>query len=137
MRAARGSYKRGIDGELAARGITSLPRSGGFVIALLSTGTESVEEIVRGLGVSKQAFSQLIDALVTRGYVTRDQHPLDRRRIVLQLTDQGQVAASAVMTGAKAVDDRLQQRLTASELHGLRKGLTVLGEIKESFGEQG
>jgi DNA-binding MarR family transcriptional regulator len=136
MRAARGSYKRSVDLELAARGITDLPRSGGFVIALLETGSESIEEIVRGLGVTKQAFSQLVDALVTRGYVTRDQHPIDRRRIVLRLSDRGQLAASAVMTGAKAVDDRLQQQLTAAELRGLRKGLAALGDIKESFGAE-
>jgi DNA-binding MarR family transcriptional regulator len=135
MRAARGSYKRGVDAELAARGIVDLPRSAGFVLALLDAGSESVEEIVRGLGVTKQAFSQLIDALVTRGYVLRGQHPQDRRRIVVQLSDRGRIAATAVATGAKAIDDRLRQELTAAELRGLRKGLAVLGEIKESFGE--
>jgi DNA-binding MarR family transcriptional regulator len=85
--------------------------------------------------VTKQAFSQLIDALVTRGYVLRGQHPQDRRRIVVQLSDRGRIAATAVATGAKAIDDRLRQELTAAELRGLRKGLAVLGEIKESFGE--
>jgi DNA-binding MarR family transcriptional regulator len=123
-----------VAAELAAQGITDLPRSGGFVIAFLATGSDSVEEILRGLGVTKQALSQLVDALVTRGYVVRDEHPDDRRRIVLRLTERGRLAAAAVVAGAKIVDDLLRRQMSDAELVAMRKGLAVLGEIKASYG---
>ncbi|HWA65449.1 MAG TPA: MarR family transcriptional regulator [Mycobacteriales bacterium] len=134
MRGARGSYKRGVEAELAARGITDLPRGGGFVLASLSTGSEAVEDFVRGLGVTKQAFSQLTETLVSRGYVVREQHPADRRRLVLRLTARGRDAAEAVVAGAQDVDDQLRQRLSKTELAALRKGLAALAEIKAAYG---
>jgi DNA-binding MarR family transcriptional regulator len=133
MRAARGSYKRSIDAELAARGLEEVPGAGGLVLAYLAAGRDSIEEMVRRLGVTRQSFSQLVDSLVTRGYVTRDPHPDDRRRMVLALTERGRVAADAVMAGARAVDEQLAARLTDAELDGLRKGLAVLGEVKAAI----
>ena len=46
-------------------------------------------DMIRGLGVTKQAASQLIDTLVLRGYLTRDVNPEDRRRMTVTLTERG------------------------------------------------
>ena len=50
MRVARGSYKRAIDTQLAAGEIDDLPRSGGFILAYLANGEESIPEMLGGLG---------------------------------------------------------------------------------------
>lgn len=134
MRIARGSYKQAIDRALSHRGIDDLPRSGGFVLAHLLRGNGAVEELVDGLGITRQSFSQLVEVLVTRGYVSREIHPGDRRRMVLSLTASGVAAAEAVLAGTKAVDRQLASRLSAAELAGLRRGLAVLGEIKAYSG---
>lgn len=133
MRVARGSYRQVIVVELAHGGFDDLPRNGGFLLSYLANGDESIEEMIRGLGVSKQAFSQLVDTLVLRGYVTRDINPQDRRRMTLALTDRGRGAAEAIFTATKAVDEELSRRLSKAEMAGLRRGLAVLGEIKESW----
>lgn len=133
MRLARGSYKRAADVELARRDMTDLPRNAGFVLAYLANGDDSVEQMVRRLGVSKQAFSQLVDVLVSRGYLTREVHAEDRRRMSLGLTDRGSLAAEAIRVGVQTIDDELEQRLTKAQLAGLRRGLAVLAELKESF----
>jgi len=89
MRAARGSYAEAIRRHLAAEEIDDLPRNGAFVLSGLANGDDSVVEMIRGLGVTKQAASQLIDTLVLRGYLTRSVNPEDRRRMTIDLTDRG------------------------------------------------
>jgi DNA-binding MarR family transcriptional regulator len=133
MRAASGSYRQAIGAQLAAGGFDDLPRNGGFLVAYLANGEESIEEMIRGLGVSKQAFSQLVDTLVLRGYVTRDVNAEDRRRMTLALADRGSAAAEAISTATKAVDEELSRRLSAAEMAGLRRGLAVLAEMRESW----
>ena len=87
--------------------------------------------MIRGLGVTKQAASQLIDVLVLRGYLTREVNAEDRRRMTIELTDRGRAAAAAVRAGIEAVDAELAEMLSPAELAGLRAGLAALGEIKE------
>ena len=132
MRAASGSYRQAIGAQLAAGGLDDLPRNGGVLVAYLANGEESTEEMIRGLGVSKQAFSQLVDTLVLRGYVTRDVNTEDRRRMTLALAGRGSAAAEAISAATKAVDEELSRRLSAAEMAGLRRGLAVLAEMRES-----
>ena len=63
MRGARGSYARAITAHLAAAGFDDLPRNGGFVLGGMANFGGSAGDMIRGLEVSKQAASQLIDTL--------------------------------------------------------------------------
>jgi DNA-binding MarR family transcriptional regulator len=45
--------------------------------------------MILGLGVTRQAASQLIDTLVVRGYLVREVNPADRRRLNIELTERG------------------------------------------------
>jgi DNA-binding MarR family transcriptional regulator len=136
MRAAGGCYRQATGARLAAGGFEDLPRNGGFLIASLAHGEESIEELIRGLGVSKQAFSQLVDTLVLRGYVTRDINQEDRRRIRLALADRGRGAAEVILAATEAVDEELSRRISAAEMAGLRRGLAVLAEIRQAWQSQ-
>ena len=49
-----------------------------------------------GSGVSKQAAGQLIDTLVSRGYLDRSVDPRDRRRLTISLTERGAAAAAVI-----------------------------------------
>jgi DNA-binding MarR family transcriptional regulator len=135
LRAARGSYAQAIRVHLAEAGFDDLPRNGGFVLGGMANHGGSAADMIRGLGVSKQAASQLIDTLVLRGYLTRDPNPDDRRRMTLELTDRGRAAASAVRSGVEMIDAELAQMVTPVELAGLRSGLAALGRIKERMRE--
>jgi hypothetical protein len=57
MRLARGSYKRAIDAQYAARGIEDVPNPGGYILAFLANGEESVPELIEGLGIRKRRVS--------------------------------------------------------------------------------
>src|SRR6201995_4532004 len=104
LRAARGSYGHAIRMQLAAAGFDDLPRNGAYVISGIVNHGGSASGLVRELGVSKQAASQLIDTLVVRGYLQREAHPGDRRRVTIEVTERGRAAAEAVRSGVKSID---------------------------------
>lgn len=73
---------------------SSLYRGQGRVLAILALKPE-IEQRYLGymLGMSKQALGELIAKLERSGYVTREPHPEDRRRMVVHLTQAGQQQA--------------------------------------------
>jgi DNA-binding MarR family transcriptional regulator len=91
----------------------------------------SAADLIEALDVSKQAASQLIDALVVRGYLTREVNPEDRRRLTIELTERGRAAAQAVRAGVEVVDAELSAAISPDQLAGLRAGLYALADIKE------
>ena len=86
--------------------------------------------MIHGLGVSKQAASQLIDTLVVRGYLTREIDADDRRRMTITLTERGRGAAQATRAAVDSIDAELAKMITPEQLAGLRAGLTALGTIR-------
>jgi DNA-binding MarR family transcriptional regulator len=132
MRVARGTYKRAVDERLAAGGFEDLPNPGGYLLAYLANGDESIPDRIDGLGMKKREFSQLVDALVLRGFITRTVDAKDGT-VSLALTDRGRAAEEVSAEGARYVDEELERRLTKAEIAGLRRGLAVLGEIKQSL----
>lgn len=133
LRGARGSYGDAIAAMLAAAGFEDLPRNGPFVLGGMANHDGSAVDMIRGLGVSRQAASQLIDTLVLRGYLSRQINSDDRRRMDIQLTERGHAAAVVVRAAVKKVDRQLTAMLSPAELAGLRAGLTALATIKEKI----
>jgi DNA-binding MarR family transcriptional regulator len=131
LRGAPGSYAASISAQLTAAGFDDLPRNGGFVLGGMANWGGSAADMVQGLGISKQSASQLIDALVLRGYLTREVNPHDRRRMLIGLTERGRAAAVAVRAGVVVIDAELAQMISPAELAGLRAGLEALGRIKD------
>jgi DNA-binding MarR family transcriptional regulator len=137
MRAARGAYAQSIRAQLHAIGVDDLPRNGAFVLAGIDASGGPRQDLPTGLGVSKQAVSQLIDVLVSRGYLTRRPDSGDRRRISLELTGPGQKIVDAVQRGVDDVDERLLERVPAEQYQAMRLVLATLAEIKVAGLETG
>jgi DNA-binding MarR family transcriptional regulator len=135
MRLARGSYKRAIDAQYAARGIDDVPPPGGWLIAYLASGEESIPEMIAGLGIRKGQYNDFVDSLVLRGFITRD-IDASSGRMSFTLTERGRAAAEAIVEGTRIVDEELERRLSAADMLGLRRGLIALGEIKQSLPKQ-
>jgi DNA-binding MarR family transcriptional regulator len=130
MRSARGVYAQSIRAHLDAIGIDDLPRNGAFILAGIDTSGGPRQDLPAELGVTKQAVSQVIDVLVSRGYLTRRSDPGDRRRVDLELTDRGQEVVAAVLRGIEAVDRRLSERVSPEQIEAMRSALIALTEIK-------
>ncbi len=122
LRGARGSYAHTIVEFLAEIGCDDLPQNGPFVLGAMASHRAAAVDMIRGLGVSRQAASQLIDTLVVRGYLSREVNPADRRRLNIQLTERGRAAAEAIAEAIEQVDEELAAMITPAELAGLRTG---------------
>ncbi len=131
LRAARGAYSNSIAAKLAAAEFDDLPRNGPFVLGGMANHGGSAVEMIKGLGVTRQAASQLIDTLVVRGYLDREVNNEDRRRMDIELTERGRAAAAMVRAAVENVDRQLTAMLSPAELAGLRAGLAALATIKE------
>jgi DNA-binding MarR family transcriptional regulator len=133
--AARNTYGTAIRTALAEIGCDDVPRSGARVLGALARDS-SVTDIAALVGTSKQAASQLVDTLVTRGYLTREPAPEDRRKVVLRLTGRGEEAAGVVAEAVQDVDAAITARVGADALAGARDVLAVAVEIghPEHFG---
>jgi DNA-binding MarR family transcriptional regulator len=129
LRAARTTYGRAIRHSLAEAELGDLPRNGAFVLGGLGNRGGTLGTLTRQLGVTKQAASQLIDTLVSRGYLNREPDPADRRRVTIELTDRGRYAASLVRSAVESIDAELAERLAPAELGALRAGLGALIDI--------
>ena len=131
LRAARGAYAHAVRARLTAGGFEDLPGNGPYILGGMANRGGTAGNLIRELGVSKQAASQLIDTLVLRGYLSREINPDDRRRMNVVLTEHGCAAAAAIRTGIAEVDTKLAGMLSPDELAGLRAGLAALGQIAE------
>lgn len=131
LRAARRAYGDAVRDELLAGGFEDMPRNGPYVLGGAANHGAPIPGLIRDLGVSKQAASQLIDTLVLRGYLERRPDAGDRRKIVIELTERGQAAAAAVQLGVQEVDRELGEAITAEEMRGLQTGLYHLWQIAE------
>jgi DNA-binding MarR family transcriptional regulator len=129
LRGAREAYRVAVRSALAAGGYDDLPPNGAFVVGAVTNHGVPLADAVSGLRVSKQAASQLVDALVTRGYVERRPDEADRRRVVLTVTERGAGAAECVQAGVGTVDAQLRDLVGADGERGLRRGLAALAAV--------
>jgi DNA-binding MarR family transcriptional regulator len=129
LRRARRAYINEIRAALAEAGCDDLPRNGGAVLAAVDRSQAQLSHITRELAVSKQAAGQLIDTLVSRGYVDRSVDPADRRRLVLRLTERGVHAAIVIGEAIEAVDARLAERVPAGDVTAARSALAALSDM--------
>ena len=136
LRASRGAYRHAIRTQLTAAGLDDLPPNGAYVVGGIVTHGGSAGDLVRQLGVSKQAASQLIDTLVVRGYLERRPDPEDRRRINVEATERGRAAAEAIAAGVEAVEGELAQLISADGVLALRDGLIALTDIRERMEDE-
>lgn len=61
---------------------------GNILLHLLTQGLEmGQEQLVEQLDISKPAVSRALDSLETKGYVTRQRDPVDKRAYKVRLTD--------------------------------------------------
>jgi predicted enzyme related to lactoylglutathione lyase/DNA-binding MarR family transcriptional regulator len=130
---ARRAFATAIRADLSAAGFDDMPAAGARVIGRIARGGTSVSEVAMAYGVTKQAGSQLVDALVLRGYVERVPDPVDRRRMNVALTARGEEAAIVLRGAVERVEAALLEVIDGQTLVTMRAGLGVLAAI--GFGE--
>lgn len=131
LRHARSTYGRAMRRSLAEAGYDDIPANGLYIIGGLALGDGGVPigQLVRELGVTKQAAGQLVDALVLRGYLDRQADPEDRRKLIVTLTERGRAAAEAQTAGRNRIDAELLACVGQGDISAARRTLGALVEI--------
>jgi DNA-binding MarR family transcriptional regulator len=131
LRHARTTYGKAMRGALEDAGCDDVPANGMYVIGGLALGAEGVpiRQLVRELGVTKQAAGQLVDTLVARGYLVRTPDEADRRQLIVTLTERGRAAAETQAAARAGIDAELAARVGAADVAACRRALAALIDI--------
>lgn len=99
----------GIQLGMADRGFDDVRPSHGFAFTLIAGSGATTVDLAHHLGVTKQAASQMVQELESRGYVRRVAHPTDGRAKLVVLTERGvQCTRAATAAGQEAVSSWLE-----------------------------
>ncbi len=102
-----------------ARGHDGLKMSHAQVLPLIGPGGSRVHQIARVQRVSRQAISATARDLEALGYLRRDPDALDRRGVVLRLTDAGERLIRDCVAALDGVDASFRQILGGARLEQL------------------
>lgn len=118
-------------------GYDDIPGNGLYVIGGLALGAEDVPlgRLIKELRISKQAAGQLVDTLVTRGYLERSIDKDDRRKLTVTLTERGKAAAATQAAAREKVDAELLASVGQDDVNRTRRTLAVLCDIGRQAGE--
>src|SRR4051794_10584696 len=100
---------------------------------LLHKGPQPVNEIGRRIELTSGAITTAVDRLESRGLVTREAHPNDRRARVVRLTSRGEEQAAEAFAGHKVAMDLAAAALSKAERTTL---IQLLKKLGTSAGEQ-
>lgn len=131
LRHARSAYGSAMRGALEDAGYSDVPKNGLYVIGGLALGADDVPlaVLIRDLRISKQSAGQLVETLVSRGYLARAVDEKDRRRLVVTLTDRGRAAAATQAAARERVDAALLTKVGAHCIEQTRVALLALTEM--------
>ncbi len=132
LRHARVTYGMAMRDALEAAGYDDIPRNGLYLIGglALGKGATPLGKLIRDLRISKQAAGQLVDALVTRGYLNRAVDADDRRKLTITLTERGKGAAATQATAREKIDAELVARAGKDDVAAMRRTLAALIDIR-------
>ncbi|MBD2198986.1 MULTISPECIES: MarR family winged helix-turn-helix transcriptional regulator [Calothrix] len=91
----------------------------------------SLSEVAEHLGVTCATASTTIERLVQRNLVERNDHPQERRRIVLNLTEAGTMLLKQSQATTRAHIADILESLTPEQVSNLEEGLTLLKNVFE------
>jgi DNA-binding MarR family transcriptional regulator len=133
LRVARRTYGTAIRQAQIAAGCDDVPRNGSYILGGMGRYGIPLTDLIRQLAVSKQSASQLVDALVERGYLERTEDPQDRRRVQLTLTARGRTAANAGRTAVDRVQAELLKRVGTQKFSHTKETLAALIAIGDEL----
>ena len=131
LRHARTAYGVAMRRALEDAGYDDIPKNGLYVIGglALGLGDMPLAALIRDLRISKQAAGQLVDTLVSRGYLARAVDEQDRRRLVVTLTERGRAAAATQAGARERVDAALLGKVGPECVQQTRVALAALTEM--------
>jgi DNA-binding MarR family transcriptional regulator len=138
LRHGRNTYGSAMRRALVEAGYDDIPGNGLYVIGGLALGVPDIPlgQLIKELRISKQVAGQLVDTLVTRGYLERTMDKDDRRKLTIALTERGKAAAATQKTAREKVDAELLACVGQDNMERTRRTLAILCDIgRQAEGE--
>jgi DNA-binding MarR family transcriptional regulator len=119
-------WKEQFDAEMVAAGHSYFNEACSNVLRYIGPNGVSQSNIVKCMGLSKQAVQQLIDDLVTYGVVKREADRMDRRGKLVVLTQKGLSALHDANRTKKNIERSFEKLIGADKLQLLSEMLDYL-----------
>jgi DNA-binding MarR family transcriptional regulator len=139
LRHGRTTYGAAMRRALDEAGYDDIPGNGLYVIGGLALDREDIPlgQLIKELRISKQSAGQLVDTLVTRGYLERAVDQDDRRKLTVTLTERGRAAAATQAAAREKIDAELIASVGDDDVNRTRRTLAVLIDIgRQQEGDQ-
>ena len=101
----------------------------GVLCALMDTQGLAIIDLSRQLNISKQQMTNVIEKLLTSGYVSKNPDPKDRRRLVVTISKKGEKLLADHMEQFRQRFESHAQNLTLNERHELAQILRRYYEL--------
>jgi DNA-binding MarR family transcriptional regulator len=95
----------------------------------------SLSDVAEHIGLTLPSLSKIVDGLVTRKFVTRQTHPVDRRRMTLALTARGRTVLQTSREATRACLAEDLSALTDRERETVAQAMEILRPVFASQGE--
>jgi len=89
----------------------------------------SLLEVATFMGLTPASTSRLVDVLISRSLMTRQEHPQDRRRIKLALTSQGTAVLQTCKKGTLSHLSGKLSGLSAEDMKIITKAMQTLRQV--------
>ena len=133
-----GAFKLQLHRHLADAGFTDLGPSFGYVFRLLLAQPASLRDVAERLGISSPGALKVVDDMVAKGYVERQDDPHDRRVKRLLLTARGRRAIEEARRFHALFEQGLAERLGARQVAAARAVLEqVVAHLSDAELEAG
>jgi DNA-binding MarR family transcriptional regulator len=118
---------RTVTGEaLAGGGYRPLMPAANWLLIAVARQPGTVNDLAQRLGLTKQAVSRLTERLVVLGYCDRRRSQVNRRQVMLSVTEEGAGAAATLLAGIQEADEALLAPLGDAERAAFRRALAVM-----------
>ena len=125
----RGCLVKGIGGMEALMRVELTMAQLKTLIFVAHEGVCTVSHVADGLGIGRPAGSLLIDRLVQIGLVRRWEDSADRRRTLVELSQEGRDLAAQLYEGSRQQMQEVLGQLSDQELQALVKGMNALAAV--------
>ncbi|MBE9004224.1 MarR family transcriptional regulator [Fortiea sp. LEGE XX443] len=109
-------------------GFLSIPQLRSLAFINRNPGA-SLSDLAEHLGVTAATASVTTERLVQRNLVQREHHPKERRRVVLNLTDEGKYHLQQSLNHTRAQIADVLNSLSAEEFSHVEQGLALLKSV--------
>ena len=124
-----GQWKARFEAGMRANGYPWFGEARSNVVGFIGRNGLRQKELVRRMGLSKQAVQQLVDELVEEGIVERRPDPADLRGNIVIFTRAGRVMLRDANVVKLSIEDAYRRKIGDKEFHRL---MDILRDLDES-----